>query len=117
MPKISSSSRHSRRRRVPLSTQTAEQLAEVPEFVSFAFLFQQQIVDAPESPRGFLPAQDYLLVWERDRGHMVTVVGLVGEVFQFSPRSRIQQRLVEWNKLTFQFPVVEVFKADARCCG
>ena len=51
---------------------------------------------------------------------MVTVVGLVGEVFKFSPRNRIQERLVEWNTLTFQFPVVEVFcfiLALAWCCG
>ena len=65
VPKISSSSRRSRRRRVSLSTQTAEQLVVVPEFVSFSFLFQQQIVDAPGSPHGFLPGQDYLLVWEQ----------------------------------------------------
>ena len=61
VPKIWSSSRRSRRRRVPL-VQTAEQLVEVPEFVSFAFLFQQQIVDAHGRPQGFLPGQDYLLV-------------------------------------------------------
>ena len=37
VPKTSSSPSRSRRRRVPL-VQTAEQLVEVPEFVSFAFL-------------------------------------------------------------------------------
>ena len=41
------------------------------------------------------------------------VVGLVGEVFKFPPRSTIQQRLVESNTFTFQFRVVEVFKALA----
>ena len=46
VPKISSSRRRCRRRQVPV-VQTAEQLVEVPEFVSFAFLFQQQIADAP----------------------------------------------------------------------
>ena len=40
VPKISSSPRRSRRRRVPPSTQTAEQLVEVPEFVQFAFSAQ-----------------------------------------------------------------------------
>ena len=52
-----------------------------------------------------------------DLGHssslMGMVVGLVGEVFQFPPRNRIQQRLVESNTLTFQFRVVEVFKTLA----
>ena len=47
VPKISSSSRRSHRRRVPLVQQTAEQLVEVRESVQFAFLLQQQIVDAP----------------------------------------------------------------------
>ena len=65
VPKISSSPRRSRRRRVPL-VQTEEQLVEVPEFVQLAALFQQQIVDAPGSPQGFLPGQDYLLVWEQN---------------------------------------------------
>ena len=64
VPKISSSLHRSSRRRVPL-VQTAEQLEEVPEFVSFAFLFQQQIVDAPGRPQGLLPGQDYSLVWEQ----------------------------------------------------
>ena len=61
VPKISSSRRRCRRRRVPL-VQTAEQLVEVLEFVSFAFLFQQQIVDAPGRPQGLLPGQDCSLV-------------------------------------------------------
>ena len=65
VPKISSSSRRSRRRRVPL-VQTAEQLVEVPEFVQLAALFHKQMVDAPGSPQGFLPGQDYLLVWEQN---------------------------------------------------
>ena len=38
---------------------------EVPKFVSFAFLFQQQIVDAPGRPQGLLPGQDFSLVWEQ----------------------------------------------------
>ena len=58
------SRRRCRRRRVPV-VQTAEQLVEVPEFVSFAFLFQQQIADAPGRPRGLLPGQDNSLVWEQ----------------------------------------------------
>ena len=53
VPKISSSRRRCRRRRVPV-VQTAEQLVVVPEFASFAFLFQQQIVDAPGCPQGLL---------------------------------------------------------------
>ena len=55
VPKISSPTRRSRRRTVFLSTQTAEQLVEVPEFVQFAFLLQQWIVDAPilQAGRGF----------------------------------------------------------------
>ena len=64
VPKISSSRRRCRRRRVPV-VQTAEQLVEVPEFVSFAFLFQQQIADAPGRLQGLLPGQDYSLVWEQ----------------------------------------------------
>ena len=39
---------------------------EVPEFVRLAALFQQQMVDAPGSPLGFLPGQDCLLVWEQN---------------------------------------------------
>ena len=48
---------------------------EVPEFVQFAFLFQQQTVDAPTpqaargvfgSFQGFLPRQDYSLVAEQN---------------------------------------------------
>ena len=65
MPKISSSPRRSRRRRVPM-VQTAEQLVEVPEFVQLAALFQQQMVDAPQSPQGFLLGQDYLFVCEQN---------------------------------------------------
>ena len=34
--------------------------------VSLAALFQQQMVDAPGSLQGFLPGQDYLLVWEQN---------------------------------------------------
>ena len=64
VPKISSSPRRSRRRGVAL-LQTAEQLVEVPEFVQFATVLQQQMVDAPGSPQGFLPGQDYLFVWEQ----------------------------------------------------
>ena len=64
VPKISSSRRRCRRRRVPV-VQTAEQLVEVLEFVSFAFLFQQEIADDPGRPQGLLPGQDYLLVWEQ----------------------------------------------------
>ena len=37
----------------------------VPEFVSFAFLFQQQIADAPGRPQGLLPGQGNSLVWEQ----------------------------------------------------
>ena len=43
VPKISSSRRRSRRRRVPL-----------------------QELDAPGSPQGLLPGQDYLLVWKQN---------------------------------------------------
>ena len=64
VPKISSSRRRCRGRQVPV-VQTAEQLVEVLEFVSFAFLFQQQIADAPGRPQGLLPGQDYSLVWEQ----------------------------------------------------
>ena len=45
--------------------QTAEQLVEVPEFVSFAFLFQQQVADAPGRPQGLLSGQDHSFVWEQ----------------------------------------------------
>ena len=84
VPKISSSPRRNRRRRVPL-VQTAEQLVEVPEFVSFAFLFQQQIVDAPGRPQGFLPGQDYLLVWSRTWTFQFLKVVVLGEVFRLRP--------------------------------
>ena len=49
VPKISSSSRRSRRRWVPLVQQTAEQLVEVPAIVSFSFLhgLVEQNVDIP----------------------------------------------------------------------
>ena len=83
VPKISSSRRRCRRRRVPV-VQTAEQLVEVPEFVSFAFLFQQQMADASGGPQGFLTGQDYL--WEVSRSwtlqFLMVVVGLIREVFK-----------------------------------
>ena len=88
VPKISSSSRCSRRRRVPV-VQTVEQLVEVPEFDAFVVQFQEQIVHARGSLQGFLPGQDYLLVWEQivdipvpqDRGGL----GGLGGFHGFSP--------------------------------
>ena len=63
VPKISSSRRRCRRRRVPV-VQAAEQLVEVPGFVQLAALLQQDIA-AHGSLQGFLPGQDYLVVWEQ----------------------------------------------------
>ena len=65
VPKISSSSRHSRRRQVPFAQQTAEQLVEVPTIVSFSSLhgLVEQNVDIPV-PHG--------------RGGRVAVRGLQG---------------------------------------
>ena len=68
VPKISSS-RRCRRRRLPVQ-QMAEQLVEVPEFVSFAHAIHRQIADIPipqvgrrssGGVQGFLPGQDYIL--------------------------------------------------------
>ena len=67
MPKISSSSRHCRRR-VRFAEQTAEQLVEVPTIISYSSLLQrtmEQNVDIPVLGRGgrnaglqgFLPGQ------------------------------------------------------------
>ena len=63
VPKILSSRRRCRRRRVPV-VQAAEELVEVPEFVQLAALMQQDTA-AHGSPQGFLPGQDYLVVWEQ----------------------------------------------------
>ena len=109
VPKISSTSRRTRNRRVPLSTQTAEQLVEVPEFAPFAFRFQQQIVDGPGCLQGILPVQDYLLVWEQivdipvphGRGGRVVL-----EAFKASPWDRVQQRFEEQFTLTLQFLIL-----------
>ena len=52
LPMISSSSRHSCKRQVPLVPQTAEQLVEVPTIVSFYSLHGrvEQTVDIPVPP-------------------------------------------------------------------
>ena len=42
------------------------------------------------------------------------VVAVVGEVFKVYALDRIKERLVEQNRLTFQFRVVEVCKVFAR---
>ena len=64
-----SSSRRCRRRRLPVQ-QMAEQLVEVPEFVSFAHAIHRQIADIPipqvgrrssGGVQGFLPGLDYIL--------------------------------------------------------
>ena len=90
VPKISSSRRRCRRRRVPV-VQMAEQLVEVPEFVSFAFLFQQQIVDAPGRPQGLLPGQDYSLVWEQ-----IVWSGSSGRSSRCTPRTEFSSVL--WSR-------------------
>ena len=73
VPKISSSRRRCRRRRLPVQ-QMAEQLVEVPEFVSFAHAIHRQIADIPipqvgclssGGVQGFLPGQDYFLFLEQ----------------------------------------------------
>ena len=73
VPKISSSRRRCRRGRLPVQ-QMAEQLVEVPEFVSFAHAIHRQIADIPipqvgclssGSVQGFLPGQDYFLFLEQ----------------------------------------------------
>ena len=96
VPKISSSRRRCRRRRVPV-VQTAEQLVEVPEFVSFAF-FQQQIADAPGRPQGLL--LDRIIRWYGSRSwtlqFLLVVVGLIGEVFKVMPRSEFSSDL--WSR-------------------
>ena len=68
VPKISSSLHRSSRHRVPL-VQTAEQLEEVPEFVSFAFLFQQQIVDCSWTSSRSSPWTGLFVGVGADRGH------------------------------------------------
>ena len=92
VPKISSSSRLSCRRRVLRLPQTAEQLVEVPTIV---------------------PVSSCVSLWSRTSTFqfLVVVAGwLGGEIFKVSPRDRVQQRFLEQNTLTFQFRVVEVFK-------
>ena len=73
VPKISSSRRRCRRRRLPVQ-QMSEQLVEVPEFVSFAHAIHRQIADIPipqvgclssGGVQGFLPGQDYFLILEQ----------------------------------------------------
>ena len=111
VPKISSSRRRCRRRRVPV-VQTAEQLVDVLEFVSFTFLFQQQIADDPGRPQGLLPAQElFCLCGSRSwtLQFLMVVVGLIREVFKVHAQDRIQQRLVGQNTLKFQFLKVVVF--------
>ena len=88
VPKISSSSRRSRRRRFPSARRRRNSWWKCRNSCRLPLC----------SSRSSL---------------MVTVVGLVGEVFKFPPRNRIHQRLVESNTLTLQFRVVEVFKALA----
>ena len=70
--------------------------------MQLAVLFQQQMVDALGSPPGFLPRQDYLLVWEF-QFLMVVTVGAGEEVFKVHGQDRIQQRFMGQNTLTFQF--------------
>ena len=69
VPMISSSRRRCRRRRLPVQ-QMAEQLVEVPEFVSVAHAIHRQIADFPipqvgglfsGGVQGFLPGQDYII--------------------------------------------------------
>ena len=69
VPKISSSRRRCRRRRLP-EQQMAEQLVEVPEFVSSVHAIHRQIADIPipqvgclssGGVQGFLPGQDYII--------------------------------------------------------
>ena len=66
VPKISSSRRRCRRRRVPM-VQTAELLVEVPELVQLAAPLQQDIA-AYGSPQFFLPGRLFAGVGT-DRGH------------------------------------------------
>ena len=72
VPKISSSRRRCRRRRLPVQ-HMAEQLVEVPEFVSYAHAIHRQIADIPipqvgcrasGGVQGFLKGQDYILLPE-----------------------------------------------------
>ena len=73
VPKISSSRRRCRRRRLPVQ-QMAEQLVEVPEFVSVAHAILRQIADIPipqvgclsGGVQGFLPGQDYFVFLEQN---------------------------------------------------
>ena len=99
VPKISSSPRRSRRRRVPIK-QTVEQLVDVPTIVSFSSSFGnvEQNADIP-APHG-----------RHGRGGR--------EVFKVHALDRIHQRFVEQNTLTFQFLMVvaeeEVFAVNAQ---
>ena len=99
VPKISSSPRRSRRRRVPL-VQTAEQLVQVPTIVSYSSFhgLVKQYADIPV-PHG--------------RGGQGG-----GRSLQGLHQDRIQQRFVEQSTLTFQFLLVvavgEVFTAFAQ---
>ena len=83
LPKISSSRRRCRRRRVPM-VQTAEQLVEVPEFVLLAALMQQDIA-VHGSPL------DRIICWCGNRSWafpflMILVVWVAMEAFKaFSP--------------------------------
>ena len=73
VPMISSSRRRCRRRRLPVQ-QMAEQLVEVPEFVSVAHAILRQIADIPipqvgclsGGVQGFLPGQDYFVFLEQN---------------------------------------------------
>ena len=69
VPMVSSSRRRCRRRRLPVQ-QMAEQLVEVPEFVSSVHAIHRQIADIPiplvgclssGGVQGFLPGQDYFI--------------------------------------------------------
>ena len=83
VPKISSSSRFSWRRRLLRLPQTAEQLVAVPTTVS---------------------------VSERGQSSSSLAGWFGGEIFKVSPRDRVQQPFLEQITLTLQFPLVEVFK-------
>ena len=72
VPKFSSPRRRCRRKRLPVQ-QMAEQLVEVPEFVSSVHAIHRQIADIPipqvgclssGGVQGFLPGQDYILLQE-----------------------------------------------------
>ena len=121
VPMISSSRRRCRRRRLPVQ-QMAEQLVEVPEFVSVAHAIHRQIADFPipqvgglfsGGVQGFLPGQDYII--EEVSSRTLTfqfrrVVGGMVEVFKGFSQCRIQQRIVEQIIKSLTFLPVEVFK-------